>query len=115
MTGSTHQTIYMPDIRAFRTPLPSVSEQGNICSSLDSALQVVCSRSEAAEDSINLIREYRTRLIADVVTGKLDVREAAAKLPAVDPLAEDNDADDPFDADATPAFDDDQEVAEVVG
>ena len=25
--------------------------------------------------------EYRTRLIADVVTGKLDVREAAARLP----------------------------------
>ena len=28
-----------------------------------------------------LLREYRTRLIADVVTGKLDVREAAARLP----------------------------------
>lgn len=25
--------------------------------------------------------EYRTRLIADVVTGKLDVRDAAAQLP----------------------------------
>ena len=25
--------------------------------------------------------EYRTRLIADVVTGKLDVREAAGRLP----------------------------------
>ena len=30
---------------------------------------------------IDLLREYRTRLIADVVTGKLDVREAAARLP----------------------------------
>lgn len=29
---------------------------------------------------IALLREYRTRLISDVVTGKLDVREAAAKL-----------------------------------
>jgi type I restriction enzyme S subunit len=27
------------------------------------------------------MHEYRTRLIADVVTGKLDVREAAANLP----------------------------------
>ena len=26
-------------------------------------------------------REYRTRLVADVVTGKLDVREVAARLP----------------------------------
>ena len=34
-----------------------------------------------ARREIGLLREYRTRLIADVVTGKLDVREAAAKLP----------------------------------
>ena len=33
------------------------------------------------EREIDLLREYRTRLIADVVTGKLDVREAAARLP----------------------------------
>lgn len=30
---------------------------------------------------ITLLGEYRRRLIADVVTGKLDVREAAARLP----------------------------------
>ena len=34
-----------------------------------------------AEREISLLREYRTRLIADVVTGKLDVREAAVRLP----------------------------------
>ena len=34
-----------------------------------------------AERAISLLREYRTRLIADVVTGKLDVREVAAELP----------------------------------
>lgn len=34
-----------------------------------------------AEREVALLREYRTRLIADVVTGKLDVREAAARLP----------------------------------
>ena len=28
------------------------------------------------------MNEYRTRLIADVVTGQLDVREAAAQLTA---------------------------------
>lgn len=33
------------------------------------------------EREIELLREYRTRLVADVVTGKLDVREAAAQLP----------------------------------
>jgi type I restriction enzyme S subunit len=38
------------------------------------------------EREIALMQEYRTRLTADLVTGKLDVREAAAKLP--DPPAE---------------------------
>jgi len=36
---------------------------------------------------IELLNEYHTRLIADVVTGKLDVRESAAALPEVDPPA----------------------------
>ena len=35
---------------------------------------------DQAQRQIALLREYRTRLIADVVTGKLDVREAAARL-----------------------------------
>lgn len=35
------------------------------------------------EREIALMQEYRTRLVADVVTGKLDVRAAAAKLPEV--------------------------------
>ena len=46
------------------------------------------------EREIALIQEYRTRLTADIVTGKLDVREAAAKLPdlpaapATEPVAD---------------------------
>ena len=36
---------------------------------------------DLAHDELSLLREYRTRLIADAVTGKLDVREAAARLP----------------------------------
>ena len=41
------------------------------------------------EREIELLREYRTRLVADVVTGKLDVREAAAHLPEEAPLEND--------------------------
>jgi type I restriction enzyme S subunit len=37
-------------------------------------------------DEIALLKEYRTRLISDVVTGKLDVREEAAELPEIDPM-----------------------------
>src|SRR6202011_4510067 len=35
MMGSTHQTIYMPDIRSFRTPLPPLDEQDEIVERLD--------------------------------------------------------------------------------
>ena len=34
-----------------------------------------------ARRQIELLEEYRTRLVADVVTGKLDVRVAAVQLP----------------------------------
>ncbi len=46
------------------------------------------------EREIELLREYRTRLVADVVTGKLDVREAAARLPdEAAPEVSDDDSD----------------------
>ena len=41
---------------------------------------------------IELLREYCTRLVADVVTGKLDVREAAAQLPDEVPPEEESSA-----------------------
>jgi type I restriction enzyme S subunit len=55
------------------------------------------------EREISLLREYRTRLTADVVTGKLDVRQAAARLSeeAAPETAEDDTdwSDDPEPAD----------------
>ncbi len=44
----------------------------------------------AGRREIDLLHEYRTRLVADIITGKLDVRDAAAELPEVDPLAEED-------------------------
>jgi type I restriction enzyme S subunit len=54
-----------------------------------------------------MIGEYRTRLAADVVTGKLDVREAAAALPEVDPVEIEDDLDDSLDVDTEADLDDD--------
>ena len=59
-----------------------------------------------------LLNKYRTRLIADVVTGKLDVREAAATLPKVDPLAEE-DSDDTIQTDADSTLEELDAVKEV--
>ncbi len=62
-------------------PLPPVAEQGGIIQFLKDATATIGSATERSRHEIALLREYRTRLIADVVTGKLDVREAAARLP----------------------------------
>jgi type I restriction enzyme S subunit len=70
------------------------SEQEAILAFIRSETCDLNATSSRLEREIGLLREYRTRLIADVVTGKLDVREAAAGLPEdVEPL----DTEDPGD------------------
>jgi type I restriction enzyme S subunit len=61
--------------------LPPVDEQRRILDHLDRVLVPISSSTNSTQLQIDLLREYRTRLIADVVTGKLDVRQAAADLP----------------------------------
>jgi type I restriction enzyme S subunit len=65
----------------FKALLPDVNEQRQILLRLDEELRPVNLAGSRLEREIELLREYRARLVADVVTGKLDVREAAARLP----------------------------------
>ena len=73
--------IYDDDFLATPVALPSSAEQAAIVAYVDRVVADVATSTDRAERQVDLIREYRTRLIADVVTGKLDVREAAAGLP----------------------------------
>ncbi len=52
---------------------------------LENALAEGASLGNAVTREAQLLREHRTRLVSDVVTGKLDVREAAARLPDDEP------------------------------
>ena len=72
--------------------LPPLEEQSTLLVSLSEITASLCRAIGRQHVGIALLREYRTRLIADVVTGKLDVREEAARLPEVDPLAGEFDA-----------------------
>ena len=63
-----------------RLPLPPLSEQTALVAHLDDATAGIDTTIGRARRQIELLEEYRTRLIAEVVTGKLDVREAAAQL-----------------------------------
>ena len=71
-------------------PFPPKREQQLIAATLERVTMGIGSAIERSSREIDLLREYRTRLIADVVTGKLDVREAAARLPEADPLGDED-------------------------
>ena len=103
----------LSSLRAFVFVVPSSDEQHEIVGYLRRSINELSVAVAYAERETLLLREYRTRLIADVVTGKLDVREAAATLPEVDPLAADDDLDDTIDADNRPEFDHEEEVSEL--
>ena len=85
--GITVMHIYGTQLKNLVLPIAPTTEQNAIAHFLDDATVTVDDGIARAQGEINLLHEYRTRLIADVVTGKLDVREAASTLPEVDPLA----------------------------
>ncbi len=70
--------LYTDDFFDIRLPVPPASEQRRIVEVLRVRTATIDSSIDRARRQIELMREYRTRLIADVVTGKLDVRETVA-------------------------------------
>ena len=76
--GSTHNTIYMPDIQAFRLALPSLTEQKHIIRYVSERLLKIDSLVAEANRAIDLLQERRTALTSAAVTGKIDVRGCQA-------------------------------------
>ncbi len=72
-------------IRNLRLPVPPLEEQHAIVRAIGRDTASIDRTISSAQREINLVREYRNRLIADVVTGQLDVREAAGALPETEP------------------------------
>ena len=101
-------------LRAFPVPLPLIEDQQSILRAISEKTSTLNNTMGQTEREIGLLREYRTRVIADVVTGKLDVREAAAALPEVDPLADDDEVGDDLGAGEALAFDGEEAPAEVM-
>jgi type I restriction enzyme S subunit len=73
--------LYSDRFGIIKVALPPLSEQEAIVRHLDVALADLSGSIDRANREISLLQEFRTRLIADVVTGKLDVRTAASTLP----------------------------------
>ena len=74
--GSTHQTIYMPDIEAIRIPLPPVEEQDRIVEEVWRRLRSIDELIDRLTCQLDLLIEHRQELITAAVTGELDVAEA---------------------------------------
>jgi type I restriction enzyme S subunit len=88
LIGATFHRVNISEIKSFVLPIPPRREQDEIAVHLDAQLKSFDQLRDAASRHITLLRELRTRLISDVVTGKLDVREAVERFPR-DPGAAD--------------------------
>lgn len=79
--GATMANLNAGTVARQRLPIPPLEEQERIVRFVENEADKVKIATSRLEHEIELLREYRTRLVADVVTGKLDVRETAARLP----------------------------------
>lgn len=73
-TGVTRFALSKHDVKNAVIPLPPAEEQKAICKWIADECKPLEEAILRAEDEIKLIREYRDRQIADVVTGQVDVR-----------------------------------------
>jgi type I restriction enzyme, S subunit len=97
--GASREGLDLDSIRSMTILLPSLEVQKRICEQIAKETEKLSAAFRMIEREIALLEEFRTSLIADVVTGKLDVGAAAAGLPEIteEPInepSEDEDLDD---------------------
>ena len=87
----------LSSLRAFRFAIPTLAEQREVVRYVATIWSDKLGRAlSRAQREVSLVAEYRVHLIADAVTGKLDVRATTARLPDLDPLTAEADLDDSF-------------------
>ncbi|RLM72300.1 restriction endonuclease subunit S [Halorubrum sp. Atlit-26R] len=75
MKGSTHQTIYMPEIRSLEMPLPPVPEQEKIASRLESQLLDLQEIKERLKRLISILEDERKSIITDHIVNGINETE----------------------------------------
>ena len=74
--ATTIEVIYSGTMKQVPVPVPPVEEQQKIIKYLSELKNKVQLATEKLENEIMLLQEYRTALISEAVTGKIDVRTA---------------------------------------
>jgi type I restriction enzyme S subunit len=105
--GSTFDRINVAEVKNLLVAIPPPEEQQLIASVLDERISVSERAKNRSRSEQDLIQEFRARLIADVVTGKVDVREASVALAEVDDPRFHSDE---VDQDPIPDIDDDDRM-----
>lgn len=80
--GSTHKTIYFPDLAAIRIPVPALPIQDLVAAHLDEVDEAARRVQAGLRRSLDLLAEYKQSLITAAVTGELDVTTARKEVPA---------------------------------
>ena len=76
---STVDSLRLPMLQNLPVPVAPLAEQTAIVRHLDKATADIDAAVENARRTVELLREYRARLVADAVTGRVDVRKAMEK------------------------------------
>ena len=73
--------LYWEDFKQIPSPCPPADEQVLVADAIDHNAVIIGEWIQQAERQIELVLEYRARIIADAVTGNLDVRSAVTESP----------------------------------
>lgn len=82
ISGAAQPKLTKDRLMSIRIPCPPADEQLVICDEINVRTSGLVQMANRARVEIDLIREYRTRLVSDVVTGQLDVR--CVQLPELE-------------------------------
>lgn len=83
--GDGMMPLYTSAFHRVPSVVPPLGEQREIVASVERETAGIASAIAIIERQLQQMGEYRTRLVADVVSGQLDVRAAAAGLPELEP------------------------------
>ncbi len=75
--GSTHKTIYMPDIESIKVPIPPVDDQDRVVEAAHAQHQPLQTGVARLDAQLELLTERRQALITAAVTGQIEVPVAA--------------------------------------
>lgn len=79
-TGSTHKTIYVPDLQALRVPVPPMGEQHAIVDAIRESNSRIDQLVDAIDHQLDLLTERQHALITAAVTGIFDVAAGKTSL-----------------------------------